>query len=74
MIQNLYQLYTELNTNKHFISTITLCPEKFYYKKIKPKKKFGNFQTEENGSIKLRHLVPPVQSLKIIQSKICKSP
>ncbi|MEP7228974.1 MAG: reverse transcriptase family protein [Ginsengibacter sp.] len=71
MIQNLYQLYRELNTNKRFLSTITSCPEKFYYKKIKPKKKFGKFQIEENGSIKLRHLIPPVQSLKIIQSKIC---
>ena len=70
MIQNLYQLYTELNVNKRFISAITSSPEKFYYKKIKPKKKFGKFQEGENGSIKLRHLIPPVQSLKIIQNKI----
>lgn len=70
MIQNLYQLYSELNTSKRLLSTITSCPEKFYCKKIKPKKKFGTFQ-EENNSIKLRHLMPPVQSLKVIQSKIC---
>lgn len=71
MIQNFYRLYSELNAGKSFISTITCSPEKFYKLKIKPKKKFGGFQEDENGSIKLRYIVPPVHSLKLIQSKIC---
>ncbi len=71
MMQNLYQLYSELNARKSFISTVTSSPEKFYKLKIKPKKKFGRFQEGENGSIKLRYLIPPVHLLKLIQSKIC---
>jgi RNA-directed DNA polymerase len=33
--------------------------------------KFGKPQEGKNNSIKLRHLIPPVQSLKLIQSRIC---
>jgi hypothetical protein len=71
MLQNLYQLYSELNTGKRFISTITASPEKFYFKAIKAKMKFGAHQETENKSIRLRHLIPPKISLKIIQRKIC---
>jgi RNA-directed DNA polymerase len=71
MMQNLYQLYTELNAGKGFISTITSSPERFYFKAVKPKRKFGNYQVNDDGSIRLRRLNPPVNSLKIIQCKIC---
>jgi RNA-directed DNA polymerase len=71
MIHNLYQLYSELNTGKNFITTLTSNSDKFYYRKIKPKMKFGKYQLGENDSIRLRHLIPPVQKLKIIQQRIC---
>jgi RNA-directed DNA polymerase len=71
MIHNLYQLYSELNTGKSFIKSLTSNPDNFYYRKIKPKMKFGKYQPGENDSIRLRHLIPPVQKLKILQQKIC---
>ena len=71
MIQNLHQLYSELHVGKDFILTITSTPEEFYSKAIRPKKKFGTYQENDDGSIKLRYLIPPKNSLKIIQRKIC---
>ena len=71
MIQNLYQLYSELDTGKRFISMITSSPERFYFSVIKAKMKFGDYQENDDQSIKLRHLLPPRDSLKIIQRKIC---
>ncbi|KAA9039512.1 RNA-directed DNA polymerase [Ginsengibacter hankyongi] len=70
MIRSLYQLYSELGVNKRLLIEITTNPQKLYYKKIRPKRKFGTYQEGENGSIRLRHLMPPVHSLKIIQGKI----
>ena len=70
-MQNLYQLYSKLNITKHIISDITSNTANFYYRKVKPKMKFGKPQPGENNTIKLRHLNPPAQKLKIIQSKIC---
>ena len=71
MIQNLDQLYSELNTSKRFISSITASLEKSYLRAIKGKRKFGDYQQNEDGSIRLRHLTVPRNSLKTIQHKIC---
>ena len=71
MKENFYTLYKTLNRKKDFIQTITDDTEKYYSLKIKPKMKFGRFQEGDNDTIKLRHLAPPVQSLKLIQQKIC---
>ncbi len=70
MLQNISQLYSELNVSKRFLLDLTSNPQKFYKKIIRPKKKFGTYQEGKNGSLRLRHLIPPVHSLKIIQSKI----
>ena len=59
MVQNLYQLYSELNTGKRFTSTITSSHDKFYFRAIKPKMKFGACQEYDDKSIRLKHLLPP---------------
>lgn len=70
-MENLFQLYSQLGVNKNFLHSITSNIDEYYYKKIKPKKKFGRYQEGDNNTIKLRHLIPPVQALKLIQEKIC---
>jgi RNA-directed DNA polymerase len=70
-MDNLFQLYNQLGVNKNFLHFLISNLDEHYYQKIKPKMKFGKPQEEKNNSIKLRHLIPPVQSLKLIQSRIC---
>ncbi len=70
-MNNLFQLHNQLGVNKTFLLSLTSNINENYYKKIKPKKKFGRYQEGDNNTIKLRHLIPPVQSLKLIQEKIC---
>lgn len=70
-MENLYQLYSRLNVSKDFITRITSRTDSFYYRKVQPKMKFGKPQPGENNTIKLRHLEPPVLSLKILQQKLC---
>lgn len=64
------QLYSALNSSKRQVTAITSNANDFYFRKIKPKMKFGKYQVGENDSIRLRHLMPPVRSLKAIQGKI----
>jgi len=70
-MENLYQLYSQLNVSKDFINRIIFQIDNLYYRKVQPKMKFGKPQPGENDTIKLRHLEPPVLSLKILQQKIC---
>jgi RNA-directed DNA polymerase len=64
-------LYSTLNVSKKTISRIIYNPDKYYYETDQPKKKFGKNQIDKNGDIRYRHLIPPVDSLKSIQSDIC---
>ena len=70
MIYNCYQLYSTLHRNSDFIFSLTENLERCYYKKRQPKKKFSENQCNKDGSIKYRDLIPPVQSLKLVQKEI----
>ncbi len=69
-MKNLNELYKQLDVSKSTISTIALNIDRYYYKTKQPKKKFGQDQTDDQGNIKYRELLPPVDPLKKIQSKI----
>lgn len=70
-MENLFQLHSQLGVNKNVLHFLTLNIDKFYYKKVKAKMKFGKPQEGKNNTIKLRHLSPPVQRLKLIQNRVC---
>jgi len=69
-MKSLYELYSQLGVNKSFLTYLSSNTDELYYKVIRPKMKFGKPQVVENYC-KLRHLIPPVQALKVIQESIC---
>lgn len=70
-MKNINELYNQLGISKSTVSTLTLNVDRFYYEHTQPKKKFGKDQIDEHGNTKYRHLLPPIKSLKEVQSKIC---
>lgn len=69
-MKNLFQLYDQLCVSKKFLTHLASNIDSHYYKKIRPKIKFGKMQEGPNKTIKLRHLIPPKRKLKLIQKKI----
>lgn len=69
-LKNLNELYKQLDISKSIVSTITLNIDRYYYETSQPKKKFGQDQRDKKGNKRKRELLPPVDSLKEIQTKI----
>ena len=70
-MESLFELYDNLHVKKDFLIALTSNLDEFYSKKIEPKMKFGRRQ-ENEVCCKLRHIVPPKRSLKIIQRRVNK--
>lgn len=70
MIKSLSSLYSYLRLPEEEIKVITDNIHTYYYYKVQPKRKYGEDQIGENGSIRIRKLFPPRHVLKILQQKI----
>lgn len=70
MIRSLHQLYSFLHLTKDELDDLLGTVEYLYYPRSNPKKKFGDFQREDDGQIKYRDLLIPRYRLKTIQKRI----
>ncbi len=70
MIRSLHQLYSFLHLTKDELDGLLRTVEYLYYPRLNPKKKFGDFQREDDGQIKYRDLLIPHYSLKTKQKRI----
>jgi len=72
MIKSLPNLYSFLSLPEREINAITSNLRDYYSLKIKPKKKYGNFQRDDFGNIRYRELIVPRYILKSRQKKIAQ--
>jgi RNA-directed DNA polymerase len=72
MIKSLPNLYSFLRLPEREINAITSNLRNYYSLKIKPKKKYGDFQRDDFGNIRYRGLMVPDYILKSRQKKIAQ--
>ena len=72
MIKSLPNLYSFLRLPETIVSCITTNISNYYSPKLKPKKKFGDFQRDDAGNIKYRQLFVPDFILKSRQQYIAR--
>ena len=72
MIKSLPNLYCFLRLTQKEISAIILNIDDHYSLKIKPKKKYGDFQKDDRGNIRYRELMVPDYILKSRQQIIAQ--
>ena len=72
MIKSLPNLSSYLKLPEKVISAITSNLQHYYSPKIRPKKKYGNFQRDCSGKIKYRNLLVPDYILKSRQQFIAQ--
>jgi len=70
MIKSLPNLYSFLGLSKDQVEEIIKDLNSYYYLKASPKRKFGKYQKNKNGTIPIRYLTIPRLELKILQQKI----
>jgi RNA-directed DNA polymerase len=72
MIKSLPNLYSFLRLPEKIVSCITVNISNYYSPKLKPKKKYGDFQRDDLGNIKYRELLVPDFILKSRQQYIIR--
>ena len=72
MIKSLPNLYSFLRLPEREINAIASNISNYYSLKIKPKKKYGDFQRDDFGNIRFRELMIPKYILKSRQQKIAQ--
>ncbi len=70
MIQSLHKLYSFLHLTKDELDGMLNRIDELYQPKSNPKKKFGDYQRDDNGKIKNRDLLIPSYRLKVLQKRI----
>lgn len=72
MIKSLPNLYSFLRVTEKTVRCITTNISNYYSPKLKPKKKYGDFQRDDEGNIKYRELFVPDFILKSRQQYIAR--